>query len=207
MALSSNTLCVLALPKKDILQESSKSLIGLSLAHVNKKSSTTTIVPVERIERSIYFVRTHKVMLDSDLAALYGVSTFRLNEAVKRNRTRFPQDFMFQLNKKEYKFLTSQSAISKKGRGGRRTPPYVFTEQGVAMLSSVLHSGRAVHVNIGIMRAFVRLRELASSHKDIVRKLEEMERKYDKNFRVVFEAIRKLIEEPSPKSHPIGFIK
>src|SRR5712691_4360609 len=135
-------------------------------------------VPVTLIERRIYLIRTQKVMIDTDLAQLYGVPTYRLNEAVKRNRKRFPADFMFQLNKKEAESLTSQFAISKKGRGGRRTLPYAFTEQGVAMLSSVLNSERAIQVNIVIMRAFVRLREILASHKDLARKLDELERKH-----------------------------
>ncbi|HXK31386.1 MAG TPA: ORF6N domain-containing protein [Candidatus Paceibacterota bacterium] len=165
-----------------------------------------SLVPAERVERSIILVRGQKVMLDSSLAVLYNVPTSRLNEAVKRNRGRFPSDFMFQLSKTEHALLLSQFAISKKGRGGRRRPPYVFTEQGVAMLSSVLHSERAVRVNIEIMRTFVRLREILSSHKELAQKLAEMEEKYDKNFRAVFEAIRKLIETPVKKSQPIGFI-
>src|SRR5213078_1036328 len=133
-------------------------------------------VPGELIERRIYLIRGQKVMLDTDLADLYQVPTFRLNEAVKRNRNRFPEDFMFQLTNHEAEVLTSQIAISKEGRGGRRTRPYVFTEQGVAMLSSVLNSDRAVQVNIAIMRAFVRLREILATHKDLARKLEEMEK-------------------------------
>lgn len=116
-------------------------------------------------------------MLDSDLARLYGVTTFNLNKAVKRNLERFPQDFMFQLSSEEFESLIFQIGIPKQGRGGRRYPPYAFTEQGVAMLSSVLHSKRAVRVNVEIMRAFVRLRELLSTHKDLARKLEELEKK------------------------------
>lgn len=164
------------------------------------------IVPVEVIERRIYLIRGEKVMLDSDLAALYQVPTFRLNEAVKRNRQRFPEDFMFRLTAEETKALTSQIAMSKKGRGGRRTLPYAFTEQGVAMLSSVLNSERAVLVNIAIMRAFVRLREILATHKDLARKLQEMEKKYDTQFKVVFDAIRKLMAPPAPHRRPIGFI-
>src|ERR1700674_173085 len=128
----------------------------------SKKSSTAgnRSVLVTLIERRIYLIRAQKVMIDTDLAQLYGVPTYRLNEAVKRNRKRFPADFMFQLNNKETESLTSQFAISKKGRGGRRTVPYAFTEQGVAMLSSVLNSERAIKVNIVIMRAFVQLRQM-----------------------------------------------
>src|SRR6266702_7176666 len=121
-------------------------------------------VPLELIERRIYVIRGQKVMLDTDLAELYQVATFRLNEAVKRNADRFPEDFMFQLTKEEADALTSQFAMSKTGRGGRRTLPYAFTEHGVAMLSSVLNSDRAVRMNILIIRAFVQLRELLATH-------------------------------------------
>jgi hypothetical protein len=145
------------------------------------------------------------------LAKLYGVTTFNLNKAVKRNAKRFPEDFMFQLTKKETECLTFQSGISKpSGRGGRRYLPYVFTEQGVAMLSSVLHSDRAIEVNIAIMRAFVRFRQILSTNKALAAKLEKLERKlgeHDENFRVVFDAIRQLMAPPaSPaKKGRIGF--
>jgi len=145
-------------------------------------------------------------MLDTDLAHIYRVPTFRLNEAVKRNRNHFPEDFMFQLTAGETRALTSQIAMPKKGRGGRRTPPYAFAEQGVAMLSSVLNSQRATQVNIAIMRAFVRLREILATHKDLARKLEEMGKKCDAQFRVVFDAIRKLMTPPEPRRRPIGFL-
>jgi len=144
---------------------------------------------------------------------LYGVTTFNLNKAVKRNRTRFPDDFLFQLTKEEAEALRFQSGISKPaGRGGRRYLPYAFTEQGVAMLSSVLHSERAIEVNIAIMRAFVRLREILATHKDLARKLEELERKlgqHDENFQIVFEAIRQLMApQPQPeKKGRIGFAR
>jgi hypothetical protein len=128
------------------------------------------LVRAEVIERRILLIRGHKVMLDSHLAELYEVPTFRLNEAVKRNRRRFPEDFMFQLGKEEAECLTSQFAMSKLGRGGRRTLPYVFTEQGVAMLSTVLNSERAIAVNIGIMRAFMRLRQILATHKDLAQR-------------------------------------
>jgi predicted restriction endonuclease len=131
-------------------------------------------------------------MLDADLAGLYGVTTKRLNEQVRRNRSRFPDDFMFQLTAEEVLSLRSQIATSKQGRGGRRYAPLVFTEQGIAMLSTVLNSERAIQVNIEIMRAFVRLRELMATHKDLVRRLNEMEKKYDAQFKVVFDAIREL---------------
>ena len=130
---------------------------------------TKSVIPVERIERCILLIRGHKVMLDSDLAELYEVETKVLNQAVRRNRDRFPDDFMFRLSSEEFDILRSQSVTSSSW-GGRRYPPYAFTEQGVAMLSSVLRSKRAVHVNIEIMRAFVRLRELLASHAQLGRR-------------------------------------
>src|SRR5262249_26224726 len=156
------------------------------------------LIPLERIVGSILLVRGQKVLLDNDLAKMYGVSTGRLNEQVRRNRDRFPDDFMFQLTREESANLISQFAISSDGRhGGRRHAPYVSTEQGVAMLSSVLKSKRAVEVNIAIMRAFVQLREMLASHKDLARKLAEMEKKYDAQFKVVFDAIRELMTPPA----------
>jgi len=143
-------------------------------------------------------------MLDADLAELYGVPTKRLNEAVRRNAARFPEDFMFQLTADEAEILRSQFATSN-GRGGRRYIPYAFTELGVAMLSSVLNSERAVLVNIAIVRAFVRLREMAASHKDVLLRLDEMEGKYDRQFKVVFDAIRALMEPPKIPRRRIGF--
>src|SRR5438445_7465004 len=149
------------------------------------------LIPAERIEKAILLIRGHKVMLDRDLAKLYGVTTFNLNKAVKRNRGRFPEDFMFQLTKDEADGLRFQIGILKPGRGRHsKYAPYAFTEQGVAMLSSVLRSARAVEVNIAIMRAFVRLREVLATHKDLARKLEELERKFgehDEKFHLVFE--------------------
>jgi hypothetical protein len=146
-------------------------------------------------------------MLDADLAALYEVTTFNLNKAVKRNIDRFPQDFMFQLTAEEARALRFQLGMSKPtGRGGRRYLPYVFTEQGVAMLSSVLRSKRAVQVNIEIMRTFVRLRQLLASNAQLARKLEALEKKYDAQFRVVFDAIRQLMTPPEPGKRKIGFI-
>ncbi|OGW56323.1 MAG: DNA-binding protein [Nitrospirae bacterium RBG_16_43_8] len=164
-----------------------------------------TLIPVEMIERKILMIHSHKVMLDSDLAELYEVPTRRLNEQVKRNITRFPSDFMFQLTDKEADNLRSQIATSSSAHGGRRYLPFVFTEQGVAMLSSVLNSERAVQVNIAIMRAFVKLRKLMATHKDLARKLVEMEKKYDSQFKVVFDAIRQLMTPPEPKKRKIGF--
>jgi hypothetical protein len=165
----------------------------------------SALVPRERIEQTILLIRGHNVMLDSDLAQLYGVTVGRLNEAVKRNEDRFPSDFMFQLTKAELENLKSQIAISSSKWGGRRHAPYVFTEQGVAMLSSVLRSKRAIEVNIAIMRTFVRLREMINSNKVLARRLTDLEKKYDGQFRVVFEAIRELMAEPATKSRRIGF--
>ncbi len=162
-------------------------------------------VPSEIIEKRILLIRGRKVLLDSDLSELYGVSTKRLNEQVRRNIRRFPADFMFQLTSVEVDSLRSQIATSKVGRGGRRYLPLVFTEQGVAMLSSVLNSERAVQANIQIMRAFVRLREMIATHKGLARKLGELENKYDVQFKVVFDAIRQLMAQPEPREKKIGF--
>ena len=166
-------------------------------------------IPVEVIERKIYFIRGHKVMLDEDLAELYGVPTKRLNEQVRRNEKRFPQDFMFQLSGEEAVSLRPHFATLKSGRGRpRKYMPYVFTERGVAMLSTVLNSDRAVEVNIQIMRTFVKLREMIASHKDLAGRLDELEKKYDTQFRVVFEAIRQLMIQPEPKKKGrIGFLR
>jgi len=164
------------------------------------------IIPMEIIERKIFLIRGQKVMLDKDLAQLYDVGTRELNKAVKRNVDRFPSDFMFLLSKEEFQNLMFHFGTSR--WGGTRKPPYVFTEQGVAMLSSVLRSKRAVQVNITIMRAFVRLRELLATHKDIALKLDELEKKFathDKHIRSIFEAIRQLMA-PAPKpTREIGF--
>ncbi len=151
---------------------------------------------VERVERRIFLIRGEKVMLDSDLAEMYGVVTKTLNRAVRRNRERFPSDFMFELRVKEIALLRYQFGTSNAGRGGRRYRPFVFTEQGVAMLSSVLHSDRAIQVNIAIMRAFVRLRRLLATHRDLARKLD---------FAVVFVAIRRLMAQVDPPRRRIGF--
>jgi hypothetical protein len=156
--------------------------------------ATKALVPVELIERRIYLIREHKVMLDSELAELYQVPTKVFNQAISRNRNRFPEDFMFQLTLEEDESLRSQIVTSKMGRGGRRYRAFVFTEQGVAMLSSVLNSERAVQVNITIMRAFVRLREMMDSNKELAAKLNALEKKYDSQFAVVFQAIRKLMQ-------------
>jgi len=163
----------------------------------------TPFIPNERIENKIYLVRTKKVMLDSDLAELYGVETKVLSQAVKRNITRFPKDFMFQLTTEEAESLRSQFVTSKKrGRGGVRYAPRCFTEQGIAMLSSVLNSERAVQVNIYIIRVFTRLRELLASHKELRDKVDE----HDKQLKLVFETIRKLLTPPKePPRRRIGF--
>ena len=166
------------------------------------------IVPLEVVKSRIYLLRGQKVLLDSDLAELYGVETRRLNEQVHRNLKRFPDDFMFQLNDQEFTGLMSQFATSKSGRGGRRKLPYAFTEQGIAMLSSVLHTERAVQVNIAIMRAFVQMRELALSNRELARKLDELEKKHaehDRQFVVVFDAIRQLMTPAEKKGRKIGF--
>jgi ORF6N domain-containing protein len=165
----------------------------------------SVLVRRERIEQTIRIFRGHRVMLDTDLAELYGVTVGRLNEAVKRNADRFPSDFMFQLTKPEVENLKSQIAISSSEWGGRRHAPYAFTEQGVAMLSSVLRSRRAIQVNIAIMRTFVRLREMISSNKVLARRLNELEKKYEAQFRVVFDAIRELMAEPESRPRRIGF--
>jgi len=163
------------------------------------------LVPIEVIEKKILLIGGIKVILDKDLAALYGVTTGNLNKAVNRNRDRFPEDFMVQLTDVEFNNLKFHFGTSS--WGGTRKPPRAFTEQGIAMLSSVLNSKRAIQVNIEIMRAFVKLREMIVSHKDLSRKLNELEKKYDGQFQIVFEAIRQLIEvEESPK-RKIGFIK
>ncbi len=157
-----------------------------------------------RVERSIRIIRGDKVILDEDLAEMYGVEVKRLNEQVRRNLNRFPADFMFQLTKQEFKDLKSQFATSSLW-GGRRTPPYAFSEQGVAMLSSVLHSTRAVQVNIEIMRTFVRLRRILASHADLAERLELLEQKYDSQFRAVFDAIRQLMSTDTAEKDSIGF--
>jgi ORF6N domain len=181
--------------------------MAITKALAVRRRSTT--VPIAMIERRIYFIRRQKVMLDTDLAELYGVPTYRLNEQVKRNRKRFPDDFMFQLKPSAAKSLTSQIAMSNAGRGGRRTMPYVFTEQGVAILSSVLNSEKAVQVNIAIMRAFVNLREAIASHKELAHKVSELERRFqqhDSQIEEVFDAIRQLLEpKPVPPGRRIGF--
>jgi hypothetical protein len=167
---------------------------------------TPQLIPVEFIERRIFLIRGHKVMLDTDLAELYGVTTRRLNEQIRRNRDRFPEDFAFVLTPKEFANLKSHFATSSSGWGGRRKLPYAFTEHGAVMAANVLSSPTAVRASIQVVRAFVRLREIIATHKDLARKLEEMEKKYDRQFKVVFDAIRQLMEPPPlPPGRRIGF--
>ncbi len=166
-----------------------------------------SLIVAERIESMILLIRGEKVMLDEALAKLYGTTTRRLNEQVRRNRKRFPPDFMFELTDQEVRNLKSQSATSSTWGGRRRSRPFAFTEQGVAMLSSVLNSERAIEVNILIMRSFVKLRQLLATHVALAKKLDALERKYDTQFRVVFDAIRELMKPTEPKKRPIGFRK
>ncbi len=171
------------------------------------RDGTTTkiaLIASETITSPILVIRGQKVMLDADLAALYAVETKVLNQSVRRNIERFPEDFMFQLTLAELENLRSQTVTSSSW-GGRRTRPFAFTEQGVAMLSTVLHSPRAIQVNIEIMRAFVRLRQMVASNAELARKLNTLERKYDGQFKIVFAAIRELTTPPAKKSRPIGF--
>ena len=161
------------------------------------------LVPVEVIERKIFLIRRQKVMLDRDLAQLYGVETRVLNQAVRRNIERIPDDFMFSLTREEIRNL-SQIVISSKIKHAPNV--FVFTEHGVAMLSSVLNSPMAVQVNIQIMRTFTKLREIMSQHKDLAKRLDKLEKKYDAQFKVVFDAIRQLMIPPEPKRKRIGFI-
>ena len=171
-----------------------------------KKVPSELLIPQERIAERIYFIRDQKVMLDEDLAELYSLPTKRLNQQVTRNIDRFPEDFMFRLTKEEDDALKSQIVISK-GQGGRRYRSRAFTERGVAMLSSVLRSTRAVQVNIAIMRTFVTLRQMLATHQELARELAQLERKYDEKFRVVFDAIRQLMAPPTDdqERRQIGF--
>jgi hypothetical protein len=163
------------------------------------------LIPIERIEKVIYIIRGEKVMLDRDLAALYGVSTKALKQAVRRNIARFPTDFMFVLNNAEFQNWRSQFVTSNADRRGLRYPPMAFTEHGILMLSTVLNSERAIHVNIEIMRAFVKLRQMIASDAELSRRLDELENKYDHQFKVVFDAIRQLLIPPTRTRKPIGF--
>ncbi len=161
---------------------------------------------VSRVEDAILSIRSHRVMLDADLAAVYGVTTKRLNEQVKRNQDRFPMDFMFQLTEDEAESLRSQIATSNPGRGGRRYLPFVFTEHGAVMAANVLNSKQAVRASIEVVRAFVRLRGIIASNRELAQKLAELEKKYDQQFAGVFRAIRSLMEPPPvPPKRSIGF--
>jgi hypothetical protein len=164
----------------------------------------TLPVSLRRIEQAILVIRGHRVMLSSDLAELYGVQAKALVQAVKRNIERFPDDFTFQLTRDEHRILKSQFVTSSWG-GARRAPPYAFTEQGVAMFSSVLRSKRAAQVNVEIMRTFVRLRRILAENAGLARRLDDLEKKYDVQFKVVFDAIRKLMQPPAPPRRRIGF--
>lgn len=182
------------------------------MAAPKDKPAPLELIPAPAIEKRIFVVRERQVMLDEDLADLYGVETRVLVQQVKRNAKRFPADFMFQLTKEEAEALRSQFVTSKHGRGGRRYQPYVFTEQGVAMLSGVLRSDRAIAVNIEIMRAFVELRRVAGSFQALQERLDQMEldigarlSEHDEQLRQVFDALRQLIAPPSPAKHPVGF--
>ena len=182
------------------------------MAEPKRKTVSSDLIAAPTIERRIFVVRERQVMLDEDLADLYGVETKRLVEQVKRNLERFPRDFMFQLTRDEAEALRSQIATSNAGRGGRRYAPYVFTEQGVAMLSGVLRSKRAVAVNIEIMRAFVEMRRVAGSYEKLEKRLAQLERgtderlgRHDEQLARIFKALRHLIEPPPKAKRPIGF--
>lgn len=165
------------------------------------------IIPIEVIQQKIYLIRGHKVMLDNDLAELYAVETRVLNQAVKRNIKRFPSDFLFQLSRAEAAELSRSQFVTLKRGQNIKYLPYAFTENGVAMLSGVLNSDRAIAVNIQIMRTFTKLRELLATHKELRRKVEEIEKKYDHQFKVVFEAIRQLMAPAETNKKKIGFLR
>jgi ORF6N domain len=186
--------------------------IILSMASSAEENANAQFVPAPTIEKRIFVIRERQVMLDEDLADLYGVETRVLVQQVRRNEKRFPADFMFQLSEEEFNSLKSQSVISSGGHGGRRKRPMVFTEQGVAMLSGVLRSDRAIAVNIEIMRAFVELRRVAGSFQELQQRLDQMEldigarlSEHDEQLRHIFEALRQLIAPPPSTKRPIGF--
>jgi hypothetical protein len=186
------------------LLESARDQPSSYYPHQKQGLMDKPILPDQRVVQKILVIRGQKVILDAELASLYKVETRVLTQAVKRNRDRFPEDFMFQLSKEEFDNLRSQAVSTS--WGGRRYPPYAFTEQGVAMLSSVLRSKHAVQVNIAIMRAFVQLREILEGDNALAHKLVKLENKVDENFQLVFEAIRALMEEPEKEQRRIGFI-
>ena len=175
-----------------------------TLGERHEMNGQMVVVPAERIERAIFSIRGEKMMLDSDLAELYGVETKRLNEQVRRNPNRFPPDFMFQLTAEEWESLRSQFATLKRGEH-RKYLPYAFTEHGALMLANVLNSERAAQTSVMVVRAFVRLRQMLASNAELARKLDAMEKKYDAQFKVVFDAIRQLMSPPEPKRREIGF--
>ena len=167
-----------------------------------------SLIPIERIEQKIYLVRGEKIMLDSDLAEIYGVTTKRFNEQVKRNIKRFPEDFMFQLTAEEFENLRSQIATSSSiTYGGRRYLPYVFTEHGALMAANILKSEIAVEASVQVVRAFVKLRQILASNAELSKKVEALEQKYDANFKVVFDAIKKLMLPPDKPRQAIGFVE
>ena len=184
------------------------TICDFKMALSNNMNKAAELIPIERIQNFIFLIRGEKVLTDQQLADLYQVPTKVLLQAVKRNQERFPNDFAFQLTRQEFAHLRSQIVTSKKGRGGSRYMPYVFTEQGVAMLSSVLRSGRAVQVNVAIMRAFVSLRRLLATNETLSRKFAELERKlegHDEAIKSLFNAIRELMLPPAKPKREIGF--
>jgi len=170
---------------------------------MTQPSKSESVVPIETIAGHIYVIRGEKVLLDSDLAALYGVPTSALNQAVTRNAERFAEDFAFRLSAAEFAALISQTVTSKTGRGGRRKPPRVFTEQGVAMLSSVLRSKRAAEVNVAIMRTFVRIRRVLASNEELARRVAQ----HDEDIAALMDAVKELLRLPEPTTRPIGYIQ
>lgn len=168
------------------------------------KSHVTTLLPIERIEQKILWIRGQKVMIDVDLAEIYGVTPKRLREQVRRNRARFPEDFMFQLSKEEQREVAANCGHLRRLKFSPSSA-YAFTEHGAIMLASVLNSPVAIRASVQVVRAFVRLRQLLATHKDLARKLEELEKKYDSQFKIVFDAIRELMSPPPPKTKRIGF--
>jgi len=168
-------------------------------------SKSLVKIPLERVEKAILLIRGEKVILDSNLATLYGVSTARLNQQVNRNIKRFPEDFMFRLSRAEFNSLILQNATSKKARGGRRKLPYAFTEHGAIMAANVLNNKRAVEASVQVVRAFVKLRQMLASNAELAFKLDELERKYNHQFKIVFDAIRELMTPAPTQVKPIGF--
>jgi hypothetical protein len=164
-----------------------------------------SLIPLERIEQKIYVIRGERVILDSDLAEIYGVETRVLNQAIRRNIHRFPEDFVFELTREEHNSLMSQIVISKSGRGGRRKLPLAFTEHGALMAANVLKSERAVKASVEVVRAFVKMRNMLASNAELGKKIDALERKYDSHFKVVFTAIKQLMQPPDKPASKIGF--